>query len=190
MGRAFLVREERRHAGGRKSGQSRCGKTGERQRPDGSERIDTRPRLVAGGDWNRTGHDRHQGFRVNSAGTQLRHWARHCGCRASAGSDAQPLTCCWKANGKRRESGRLLIGLSAKGDDLLRSRQCPSRPKRHDLTCIRLCIVRAMRGTIRFDRMVVVQIVTASPSREALRRPARVLDHRSWQDASMPWQRW
>jgi len=43
-----LVREERRHAGGRKSGQSRCGKTGERQRPDGSERIDTRPRLAAG----------------------------------------------------------------------------------------------------------------------------------------------
>ncbi|MBD3772312.1 MAG: hypothetical protein IE921_01870 [Rhodobacteraceae bacterium] len=45
----FLVREERLHAGGRKFGQSRCGQTGERQRPDGNERIDTRPCMARRG---------------------------------------------------------------------------------------------------------------------------------------------
>lgn len=189
MGRTFLVREERRHAGGRKFGQSRCGKTGERQRPDGNERIDTRPRLAAEGDWSRTGHDRYQGFRANSAGRQLRHWAWHCRCRASTGSDARPPTRCWRAGVKRRKSSRLLIGQSAKSDDLLRSRQRPSRPKRHDLTCIRLCTMRVTQGTIRLSRTVDIQIVTASSWREALRRPTPAQKPRSWRAASTPWPR-
>jgi hypothetical protein len=185
LGRTFLAREERRYAGGRKSGKSRCGKTGEHQRPDGNERIDTRPRLAAAGDWNSGGHDSASGFRVDSAGDPLRYCAWHCqsrakhqiGCPATAAVGGAVSSAGQATDYRPDHRRKAMICFLPISTSILAGR--------HDLACNPAPHGDRHAGNHPGCRAVDIQIVTAQSWRKALRRPAWVLKSQSRRAGSM-----